>query len=61
AVTDPEGIELCLTCTEITGDSSFTFSARKIASGDGAIYFEECEAKAEDGVWTWEAGGFAVS
>ncbi|MCD8077445.1 MAG: hypothetical protein LUE63_03560 [Lachnospiraceae bacterium] len=61
AVTDPEGLALYLTCTGITGDSSFTFSARKIAGGDGAIYFEECEAKIENGVWNWEAGGFAVS
>ncbi len=61
AVTNPEGIELCLTCTGITGGSSFTFSARKIAGGDGAIYFEECTAELEDDLWTWEAGGFAVS
>ncbi|MCD8125682.1 MAG: hypothetical protein LUE23_11780 [Lachnospiraceae bacterium] len=61
AVTDPEGIGLCITCTGITGDTSFTFSACKIAGGDGAIYFEECAAEREDGLWTWEAGGFAVS
>ncbi|MCD8054836.1 MAG: hypothetical protein LUF00_12550 [Lachnospiraceae bacterium] len=61
AVTDPEGIGLCITCTGITGDNSFTFSACKIAGSDGAIYFEECAAEREDGLWTWEAGGFAVS
>jgi len=43
-----------------TGDS-FNFTAQKWASGTGAIFFFNCKATQNDGVWSYELGGFAIS
>lgn len=40
---------------------SFDFSAQKWASGTGAIFFFDCKARQNNGVWSYELGGFAIS
>lgn len=43
-----------------TGDS-FNFSANKWASGTGAIFYFNCKATQNNGIWNYELGGFAIS
>ena len=43
-----------------TGDS-FNFSAQKWASGTGAIFFFNCKATQNNGIWDYKLGGFAIS
>lgn len=42
-------------------NGKFSFSAQKWRGGDGAVFYDECQAEKKDGAWTYELGGFAVS
>lgn len=46
---------------ESNNGKSFDFSAQKWASGTGAIFFFNCKAEQNNGKWSYELGGFAIS
>lgn len=56
----PDGVILKITDTAIE-NGSFTFSASKWRSGDGAIGMEDCKATLTDGRWTYEEGSMWIS
>lgn len=56
----PDGVILKITDTEAQ-NGSFTFSASKWRGGDGAVGMDDCIAKENNGLWTYEKGAMWIS
>lgn len=56
-----DGLLITIEVTEVTGDNTFTFSAEKWRSGDGAYFFSDCKATCQDGLWQYTVGAEMIS